>query len=63
MDSLVANRSWPARVADTKLQDIDRELDQLKFDVSDLERWRDRFYESIHQGFVVDVSFFLLACK
>lgn len=56
MDSLVASRAWPARVANTQLKDLDRELDQIKNDVADLERWRDRFYESIHQGFCVDVS-------
>lgn len=55
MDSLVASRAWPARVANTTLKDLDRELDQIKNDVADLERWRDRFYEAIHQGFVIDV--------
>lgn len=56
MDSLVASRAWPARPANSYLSDINRELDQVRNDVSDLERWRDRFYEAIHQGFVVDVS-------
>lgn len=57
MDSLVASRAWPARVANTTLKDLDRELDQIKSDVGDLERWRDRFYESIHQGYVLDVIY------
>lgn len=56
MDSMVASRAWPARVANTQLKDLDRELDQIKNDVADLERWRDRFYAAIHQGYVVDVS-------
>lgn len=56
MDSLVASRAWPARSENTVLRDLDRELDQIKNDVSDLERWSDRFYEAIHQGFVVDES-------
>lgn len=55
MDSLVASRAWPARAANTQLRDLNRELDQIKNDVADLERWRDRFYEAIHQGFVVNV--------
>lgn len=55
MDSLVASRAWPARAANTKLSDMNRELDQIKNKVADLERWRDRFYEAIHQGFVIDV--------
>lgn len=54
MDSLVASRAWPPRFDNTQLKDLDRELDQIKNDVTDLERWRDRFYEAIHQGFIVD---------
>lgn len=56
MDSLVASRAWPPRFDNTQLRDLDRELDQIKNDVTDLERWRDRFYEAIHQGFIVDES-------
>lgn len=56
MDSLVASRSWPARQDNAVLRDLDRELDQIKNDVSDLERWRDRFFEAVHQEFVVDES-------
>jgi hypothetical protein len=36
-------------------QDIDRESDQIKFDINDLERWRDRVYAAIHSGSIVDV--------
>lgn len=60
MDSLVASRGWPARAANTKLSDINRELDQIKYDVADLRRWADRFIEACHQGFVMDVSKFAL---
>lgn len=56
MDSLVASRAWPARVANSVLSDLDRELDQIKLDVSDIERWIDRFKEACTQGFAVDVS-------
>lgn len=55
MDSLVASRAWPSRVANTNLKDLNRELDQIKYDVNDLERWSSRFIEACHQGFVVDV--------
>lgn len=37
-------------------QDINREVDQLKFDLQDLERWRDRILTAIHMGEVVNVS-------
>ncbi|GAB0086196.1 Hemocyanin, N-terminal [Sergentomyia squamirostris] len=56
MDSLVASRAWPGRAAETSLKDLNRDLDQIKMDIGSLERWRDRFYEAIHQGFVVDAS-------
>ncbi|XP_030368851.1 uncharacterized protein LOC115619960 [Scaptodrosophila lebanonensis] len=54
MDSLVASRAWPPRFDDTKLNDLNREADQINLDVADLERWRDRIFEAINQGFVVD---------
>ena len=56
MDSLVASRAWPPRFQNTTLKDLNRELDQIQVDVADLERWRDRIFEAIHQGFVVNVS-------
>lgn len=56
MDSLVSSRAWPSRPANSVLQDIDREADKLKIDLSDMERWVDRFIEACHQGFVIDVS-------
>jgi tyrosinase len=55
MDSMVASRAWPPRTANTVITDLNRELDQIKFDVTDLERWRDRFYEAVNQGFVTSV--------
>lgn len=54
MDSLVASRAWPARADNMILQDLNREADQLKTDVATLERWRDRIFEAIHQGYAVD---------
>jgi hypothetical protein len=38
------------------MQDVTREVDQLKVDIADCERWRDRFYDAIHQGSVLMVS-------
>ncbi|KAI7815440.1 phenoloxidase [Rhyzopertha dominica] len=52
LDSLVASRAWPARVANQTLQDLHREVDQISQDVEDLERWRDRIFAAIHQGAV-----------
>lgn len=50
LDSLVASRTWPSRPAGAVLRDINRPVDQLNFDLQDLERWRDRVYEAIHTG-------------
>ncbi|XP_055551442.1 phenoloxidase 2 [Wyeomyia smithii] len=56
LDSLVASRTWPGRVNNAMIKDLNREADQIKQDVSDVERWIDRIYEAIHQGYVVDES-------
>jgi hypothetical protein len=48
LDQMVAGRAWPARPAGFTLSDIDRNADQLRFDLSDLERFRDRIIEAIH---------------
>nr|CAD7429510.1 unnamed protein product [Timema monikensis] len=54
LDSLVAGRVWPARHSNATLSDVFREQEQLKFDLHDLERWRDRIYDAIHKGEVVN---------
>nr|BAN20821.1 prophenoloxidase [Riptortus pedestris] len=54
LDSLVSSRVWPPRFANAVLDDVYREVDQIKFDLSDLERWRDRIFSAIHSGTVVD---------
>lgn len=34
LDSLVASRSWPARISGATLKDLNRELDQVRLDLS-----------------------------
>lgn len=55
LDSLVASRAYPARVANQTLQDLNREQDQIRADLDQLGRWRDRVFEAIHSGVVKDV--------
>lgn len=43
-----------ARVSGAVLKDLNRELDQVRLDISDLERWRERFVDAVNQGSVVD---------
>nr|BAM76811.1 prophenoloxidase 1 [Mythimna separata] len=47
LDSQVASRAWPPRFADTTIRDLDRPVDQIRADVSQLETWRDRFIQAI----------------
>ncbi|XP_071448697.1 phenoloxidase 2-like [Hetaerina americana] len=54
LDSTVASRVWQPRHAGALLHNINREQDQLRFDLEDLERWRDRIIEAIHSGAVMD---------
>lgn len=55
MDSLVSSRAWPSRNANMVMADLNRELDQTKYDIADLERWDARFVQAVHQGWVEDV--------
>uniref|UniRef100_A0A6P7FTC5 Phenoloxidase 1-like n=1 Tax=Diabrotica virgifera virgifera TaxID=50390 RepID=A0A6P7FTC5_DIAVI len=50
LDSLVASRGWPSRVANQSWSNLRRETDQVTQDIDDLERWRDRIFEVIHNG-------------
>ncbi|XP_067015103.2 phenoloxidase 2 [Anabrus simplex] len=52
LDSLISSRVWPARQYNTRLQDVNREDQQIKFDIVDLERWIDRLFSAIHMGYV-----------
>ncbi|XP_077289769.1 prophenoloxidase 2 [Arctopsyche grandis] len=54
MDSLVASRAWPPRFANTRLADINRSVDQIRIDLSDMEQWRDRYRAAVEQGFVTN---------
>lgn len=55
--SSLNNRTYPSRITNTKLSDIDRE--DAKLEIADLERWTDRIVTAIDQGYVVDVSILL----
>ncbi|XP_075216678.1 phenoloxidase 1-like [Lycorma delicatula] len=54
LDRLSASRTWAARAPNTVLKDINRPAEQLVFDIQDLERWRNRLYEAVHTGRVID---------
>lgn len=55
MTSLVTNRAWPARPPNTHLSDLNRELDQIKQDITDLETWTERFVQACHDGYALAV--------
>lgn len=52
--SSLNNRTYPGRIQGVVLKDLQR--DENIVEVGDLERWRDRIYEAIDQGYVKDVS-------
>lgn len=54
LDSLVASRAWPARQTNCVLHDLNRQDERLILNIGEMERWRDRIYDAIHLGFVVN---------
>ncbi|XP_075147710.1 phenoloxidase 2-like [Haematobia irritans] len=52
--SSVNNRTYPARMTNTVLHDMNRENNVLE--IADCERWRDRILAAIDKGFVEDAS-------
>lgn len=56
MSSLVTSRAWPARPPNTHLSDLNRELDQIKSDISDLETWAARFVQACRDGYAIAVE-------
>uniref|UniRef100_A0A481MQJ5 Phenoloxidase n=1 Tax=Nipponaphis monzeni TaxID=196483 RepID=A0A481MQJ5_9HEMI len=56
LDSVVANRTWPSRHPNSTLNNLSREVEQISFDIEDLERWRDRLFTAIHSGFIISIN-------
>jgi tyrosinase len=54
LDTLVANRAWPARPDGITVSTVRREADEITLNVDDLERWRDRFNQAVQEGFAID---------
>ncbi|KAH8396747.1 hypothetical protein KR215_003503, partial [Drosophila sulfurigaster] len=52
--SSVNNRTYPARISNQLLRDVDRPDGSIE--ISDVERWRDRVLAAIDQGFVEDTK-------
>ena len=56
LDTQVGSLTWSPRCADTKIQDLCREQDNLKCDVATLQRWWDRIIDSVDQKCLINVS-------
>ncbi|XP_022160595.1 phenoloxidase 2-like [Myzus persicae] len=56
LDNILANRVWPPRPVNAVLQNISREVEQITFDIEDLVRWRDRIFNAIHSGFIINTA-------
>lgn len=48
------NRAYPPRSANSSLSDVNRVDSSVE--VADIERWTDRIYQAIDQGYVVDTN-------
>lgn len=48
------NRSYPARAANALLQDVNRT--ETVVSLADIERWRDRIYQGIDQGYLIGAN-------
>lgn len=59
LNSEVASQGWPSRVVNMKLQNLNREADQIRADVDDLVQWKDRITAAIHSGYVLNASHFI----
>lgn len=51
MSSLITSRAWPARSPNIQLTDLNRDLDQIKITITDMETFIDRFNEACSKGF------------
>ncbi|XP_027839310.1 phenoloxidase 2-like [Aphis gossypii] len=56
LDNILANRVWPPRPVNAVLTNISREVEQITFDIEDLVRWRDRIFNAIHSGFIINTA-------
>ncbi|KAJ8921108.1 hypothetical protein NQ315_015906 [Exocentrus adspersus] len=54
LDRLISKRSYAGRVANAKLQNLARTVDDSFVDVQQLEHWRDTILDAINKGVVVD---------
>ncbi|KAL1459426.1 hypothetical protein WDU94_011408 [Cyamophila willieti] len=52
LDAANTSRTWPPRFRNATLGDLNRDKEGFRFELSDLDRWRDRILEAIHTGTV-----------
>lgn len=58
MTSNVTNRAWPARSANIQLSDVNRQLDEIKVTIEQMETFVDRFKEACVKGYAKAVRQF-----
>lgn len=56
LDSLTSSRAYAGRAANTTWSNLNRRADNIRLDIDDMERWRDRIYDAIHTKTVRMVS-------
>lgn len=53
LDTLVANRTWPARPDGSVPKSVIREVDEIRLDIADMERARENYLQAVRNGFAV----------
>ncbi|CAK1590052.1 unnamed protein product [Parnassius mnemosyne] len=53
LNSQVASRAWPPRFTGSTIRDLDRPVDQIRSEVSELETWRDRIIQAIENNAIL----------
>lgn len=54
LDTLVANRAWPARPDGAVLSSLNRVAQGINLDIATVEQWRDRIVQAIESGFATN---------
>ncbi|KPJ13409.1 Phenoloxidase subunit 1 [Papilio machaon] len=53
LNSVVSSRTWQPRFENSVMQDIDRPIERIKLELSEMERWRDRILQAIDSNSIL----------
>ncbi|XP_013167706.1 PREDICTED: phenoloxidase subunit 1-like [Papilio xuthus] len=53
LNSVVSSRTWQPRFENSVMRDLDRPLERIKLDLSEMETWRDRILQAIDSNSIL----------